>query len=133
MPASTGPPPGPTGGPRSRSGSTPSSPAGSTGRRTSHDLPPVPASFLAALHACGRSAARDPARFALNRIQVRGTAGQVVGTDGRAALLWGGFRFPFRDDVLVPAIPAFGSKELAGEGDVRVGLADGHLVVAVGP
>ena len=46
--------------------------------------------------------------------------GQLVGTDGRQALIWGGFTFPFADDLLVPAVPVFGCKELAGE-EVRVG------------
>ena len=97
------------------------------------DLAPVPASFLAALHECGRTAARDAGRFALTHLQVRGAAGQVIGTDGRWALVWGGFRLPFNGDLLVPAVPAFGSREFADAGEVRVGRADGELVVASGP
>ncbi len=97
------------------------------------DWSPAPARFLTALDECGRTAARDAGRFALDRVQVRGTAGQVVGTDGRVAVIAGGFALPFADDVLVPAIPAFGCRELAGEADVRVGRADGHLVVRAGP
>ena len=96
------------------------------------DWHPVPATLLTALHECGRTAARDAARFALHRVQVRGRAGQVVGTDGRTALLWSGFRFPFAEDLLVPAVPAFGCRELAG-GDVRLGRTASHLVVEVGP
>jgi hypothetical protein len=96
------------------------------------DRHPLPASVLTALHECGRTAARESARFALNRVQVRGATGQLVGTDGRQALIWGGFSFPFSDDLLVPAVPAFGCRELAGE-DVRVGRTATHLVVAIGP
>ena len=85
------------------------------------DLPAAPDAWsdaqptlLAALHECGRAAGREPARFALHRVQLRGSAGQVVGTDGKAALTAAGFAFPFADDVLVPAVPAFGGKDLAG-------------------
>ncbi|QDU18969.1 hypothetical protein [Urbifossiella limnaea] len=94
---------------------------------------PVPPRLLAALHECGRTAARDPGRYALHRVQVRGGAGAVVGTDGRTALVAGGFEFPFGEDLLVPAVPAFGCRELAGTAAVHVGRAGGHLAVRAGP
>lgn len=94
---------------------------------------PAPADFPAALHACGRAAAADAARFALHRVQVQGAAGRVVGTDGATALLWGGFDLPFAADLLVPAVPAFGTPELAGEPGVRVGRTATHLAVEAGP
>ncbi len=97
------------------------------------DWHPLPSGVLAALHECGRTAARDAGRFALTRVQVRGTAGQVVATDGRTALVWGGFAFPFADDVLVPAVPAFGARELGGEREVRLGRTVTHVVVGAGP
>ncbi len=93
----------------------------------------VPAAFLAALHECGRTTAKDATRFALTRVQVKGTAGQVIASDGRTALLRGGFTFPFADDLLVPAVPVFGSRELAAEPAFRVGRSADHLVVAAGP
>ena len=92
----------------------------------------LPETFPTALHECGRTAARESTRFALNQVQVRGTSGQVIGTDGRQALITGGFQFPFASDLLVPAVPAFGTRELAGE-EVRVGRTSTHLVVAAGP
>jgi hypothetical protein len=104
-----------------------------------HELPhppplaPVPPIFLAALHECGRTAARDSGRFALSKVQVQGRAGRVVGTDGKTALLWGGFKLPFADDLLVPVVEVFGSKELARGVGVRVGRSPTHLVVAAGP
>ena len=97
------------------------------------DWHPVPPDFLRALHECGRTTAREPGRYALARVQVRGKPGQVIGTDGRAALVWGGFDLPFADDVLVPALPVFGARELAGEAAARVGRTPTHLVVAAGP
>ena len=97
------------------------------------DMPPVAPSFLAALHECGRTTAGESTRFALTRVQVRGRAGQVIGTDGAVALVRCGFDLPFADDCLVPAVRAFGRKELAARADVRIGRTDTHLVVAAGP
>lgn len=89
--------------------------------------------FLTALHECGRTVARDNGRFALTKIQIQGSAGRVIGTDSKCAILWTGFAFPFSEVFLVPALPVFGSKELARETDIRVGRTANHLVVAVGP
>ncbi len=89
--------------------------------------------FLAALHEAGRTAAKEPSRYALQRIQVRGQNGRVIGTDGKRAYLHGEFPFPFAEDLLVPAVPVFGSRELAPGEDVQVGRTDTHFVVAVGP
>jgi hypothetical protein len=88
---------------------------------------------LAALHEAGRTAAREQVRYALTRTQVRGSAGTIVATDGKQALVQGGFTFPFPEDVLVPAIPVFGCKELAGQNEVRIGMTASHLVVMAGP
>jgi hypothetical protein len=89
--------------------------------------------FLAALHACGQTTSRqDKGRLALGRLQLRGSEGQVVGTDGMQLLVWGGFTLPFEGNLLVPAIPVFGSRELAKETEVCVGHTAEHLVVAAG-
>ena len=93
----------------------------------------VSPSFLAALHECGRTTAGESTRFALTRVQVRGQHGQVIGTDGAVAFIRCGFKLPFADDCLVPAVRAFGRKELAAHADLRVGRTDTHLVVAAGP
>ena len=104
-----------------------------------HELPtppqltPVAAKLLAALHECGRTAARESGRYALSKVQIQGKAGRVVGTDGKVALLWRGFRFPFPEDVLVPAVPVFGSKPLVRITEVKIGRTATHLVVAAGP
>lgn len=104
-----------------------------------HELPelpvlaPVKPELLAALHECGRTTARDDGRFTLSRVQVRGSTGTVIGTDGRTALLWAGFEVPFADDALVPALTVFGTKPLAGATPVRVGRTAESLVVSAGP
>ncbi len=96
------------------------------------DWHPVPTGFLTALHQCGRTAAKDATRFALTRLRLTGKAGTVTATDGRTALVWGGFNFPFAGDLLVPALPVFGSRELAAGGEVRAGRTPTQLVVGAG-
>lgn len=104
-----------------------------------HDLPvppalhATPAPILAALHECGRGTARESGRYALSKVQVQGRAGRVVGTDGKTALLWAGFTFPFDDTVLVPALPVFGAKPLVRITEVKIGRTATHLVVVAGP
>ncbi len=107
---------------------------------TDHTLPVRPdrteeltGAFLDAVHEAGRTAAREPTRYALHRVQVRGKKGQVIGTDGKRAYLRSGFDVPFAEDVLVPAVPVFGAKDLGPRDAVRVGRTDSHLVVGVGP
>ncbi len=96
---------------------------------------PAPPSVLTALHECGRAAARaGGGRYALTRVQVRGSTGQVVGTDGRVALVWGGFALPVGADVLVPTVPVFGARKFAcAAAAVRVGRTADEVVVAAGP
>ena len=96
------------------------------------ELSPLSGEFLTALHECGKTAARDVGRFVLDHLQIRGKAGQVIATDSKRALVWGGFVFPFGGDVLIPAIPAFGCRELAGAAEVRVGHSTTELIVACG-
>lgn len=96
-------------------------------------LTTVPVKLLSALHKCGRSSARDNGRFALSKVQIHGKSGRVIGTDGKAALLWGRFTFGFYDSVLVPALPVFGSKPLGKATELKIGRTATHLVVVAGP
>ena len=104
-----------------------------------HELPdppvlsPIGREFLTALHECGRGVAREGGRYALSKIQIQGKAGKVIGTDGKVALMWHGFALPFPHQVLVPAIPVFGAKEMARESTVRIGRTASHMVVAIDP
>lgn len=79
-----------------------------------------------------RCTAKDGVRFALQRLQLRGDSGDVIASDGRQLLIQRGFRFPWKGDVLVPAVAAFGCRELA-DGPVGVGRTDTHVVLRVGP
>jgi hypothetical protein len=93
---------------------------------------PMPAGFLQALDEAAKTIARDSVRFALTRLQLRGKTGEIVATDGRQLLVQGGFTFPWSDTVLAPRVPAFGIRELAGEGEVGVGRTRTHVAVKVG-
>jgi hypothetical protein len=66
-------------------------------------------------------------------VQLRGKSGSVVGTDGRQLFLQSGFAFPWEDDLLVPRVAAFGSRELAEAGSVSVGCTRTHVAVRAGP
>ncbi len=57
----------------------------------------------------------------------------MIGTDSKQLLVWGGFTLPFPDDLLVPAIPVFGSRELAEETEVVLGQTESEVVVTCGP
>lgn len=96
-------------------------------------LAAMPSDFLTALHEAGRTAARDPGKYAVTHVQVQGSKGKVTATDGRQALSWRGFTFPFSDDLLVPAVPVFGLKDVATQLDVQAGKSGDHLVVTAGP
>jgi hypothetical protein len=94
---------------------------------------PQPLALLTALDEAARTAARDTARYALLRVQLRGKSGSVVGTDGRQLLVYGGFTLPWEDNVLVPRVAAFGCRELATAGPVSVGRTKTHVAVRAGP
>jgi hypothetical protein len=70
---------------------------------------------------------------ALCRILLRAGDGAVVASDGRQLLVQFGFPFPWKDDVLIPALPAFASRQLSGEPDVRVGRQGERLLLEAGP
>jgi hypothetical protein len=95
---------------------------------------PLPEGFLPALDGVARTAAREAGpRFALHRVQLRGSTSQLVGTDGRQLLIHSGFDFGFSEDVLVPALPVFGSRELADCGPVESARLEDRVVIKAGP
>jgi hypothetical protein len=80
--------------------------------------------FLAALAAAGQRT---------DSVWLRCGRGEVVATDGNAVLAHRGFLLPGDSDLLLPACPAVGFAAIRNQRSVRVGLADGHLVVNAGP
>ena len=90
-------------------------------------------SFLQALDEAGAMTARDSARYALERILLRGKGGNVVASDGRHLLVQSGFDLPWPDHALVPRLGVWGMKELPPKGPVGVGRTKNHVFVQVGP
>lgn len=94
---------------------------------------PMPAGFLKALAEAARTAGKPSGRYALSRVLLRGRDGAVVATDARQLLVHGGFGLPWSDDLLVPAVPAFGSVELPPGEAAGVARAAGRVFVCAGP
>ena len=92
-----------------------------------------PPMLLPALRDAGSTTDPDCARFALDHVQLRGSTGTVAATDGRQLLLHGGFQFPWKEDLLVPALKVFGSAELPQDQPVEVGKSDDWVAIRVGP
>jgi len=96
------------------------------------EITPMPETLLDALHEASLTTAREPGKFALTRLLLRGRQGQVVGTDTRQLLLLGGFTFPFQEDLLIPRSGLFGLPALRSS-DVSLGRTATHLAMRVGP
>jgi hypothetical protein len=97
------------------------------------DVRELPADFLRAFTEAGRSTANQAIRYGLTRIQLCGSAGQVVATDGKQLLVQSGFPFPWREDVLVPRLAVFGHRDVLLDGPVRVGRVKDVVVLECGP
>jgi hypothetical protein len=89
--------------------------------------------FLIALGEAARTTAKEVVRYALVRVQLRGRDGQVVATDGKQLLVLGGFTFPWADDVLVPRLPVFGTRDVSFEEPVRMRRASDVVLLETGP
>src|SRR5260370_25733569 len=103
-------------------------------------IPEVPASWstcspdlLDALAEATATACDENARYALNRIAVRGSGGEVVGTDGGQILILGGFRLPWSGEVLVKRSPIYGCKALPRDEPILIGKTESHFVLRAGP
>ena len=59
--------------------------------------------------------------------------GEVVATDGKQLLIQRGFAFPWTDDVLVPKLSVFGSREVSSNAPVAIARTDKQVVVRVDP
>ena len=90
-------------------------------------------SILSALETASQCAAREETRYALATVQLRGDQGQIVATDGKQAVILGGFEFPWTENLLIAASPVFGMKDFAQAESVGVGKTDDHVVFSIGP
>jgi hypothetical protein len=102
--------------------------------------PPTPApgavtmepDFLPALAEAARTASHEVGRRSLSQVLLR-RDGSLVGTDGRQLLVQGGFSFPWDEDLLVPALPAFGCRELPRDEPASLGRKGDQVTLEVGP
>lgn len=77
-------------------------------------------------------AATESLRYSIEKLQLRGKSGEIVATDGRQLLIQSGFRFPWKDDVLIPNTTLFASRDLAIDSAVRVGRTATHVTFKIG-
>lgn len=103
------------------------------------DWPPVPQQmatlppeFLGALDDAMHTASRESFRYATHRVQFRGGTGQLIATDGKQLLIQSQFRFPFKEDLVVPQVLAFGSNALSQDKPVQIGRTGKFLTIQVG-
>jgi hypothetical protein len=93
----------------------------------------ISSEFALAMSEARKICAKDVVRFAMNAICLRGRSGEVASTDGRQLLRWGGFRFPWEEEVLVPAASVFDAAELQASAEGRIGRTEEHVFLRSGP
>jgi len=91
-----------------------------------------PAGLLDALAEATLTTDEGSTRYALDCIQLKGAAGEVVATDGRQILIQGGFRFPWDGDLLVRRTPLFAGRGLPRDRPVGVGRTETHVAIRAG-
>jgi hypothetical protein len=89
--------------------------------------------ILVGLNEAMSAAATNQVRYALTCIQLRGSKGEAVGSDGRQLLIVRGLGLPWTDDVLIPRTRLFEGKTFTDAEAVEMGRTDDHVVVRVGP
>lgn len=88
--------------------------------------------FLNAFQDAVETTSRDWGRFSLNRVQLRGDTGEMIGTDGKHLLIQRGYAFPWAERFLVPAPRVFTARELRRGEPVVVGRSESHFFVRTG-
>ena len=89
--------------------------------------------LMAALGDACETATTDSARYALDHLPLRGSAGQVISTDGRQLLIQDGFQFPWEGELLIPANRLLCSRELRRGKSVDVGSTAEWMTLRSGP
>ena len=89
--------------------------------------------LMVALGDACETATTDSARYALDHLQLRGSAGQVIGTDGRQLLIQDGFQFPWEGELLIPANRLLCSRELRRGKSVEIGRTAEWVTLRSGP
>ncbi len=89
--------------------------------------------LMDALHDACETATDDSSRYALDHLQLRGSAGQVISTDGRQLLIQDGFQFPWEGEILVPANRLLCSREMRRGKSVEIGRSTEWVALRSGP
>jgi hypothetical protein len=89
--------------------------------------------LMVALGDACETATTDSARYALDHLQLRGSEGQAISTDGRQLLVQDGFQFPWEGELLVPANRLLCSRELRRGKSIEVGKTDEWVTLRSGP
>ncbi|MBL9094688.1 MAG: hypothetical protein JNL96_25935 [Planctomycetaceae bacterium] len=76
---------------------------------------------------------RESTRYALGCLHLRGGLGRIDAADGRHVLTQAGFRFPWSDDVLLPANGILGCRALDLNQSIEVGRASDWIGFRIGP
>jgi len=92
---------------------------------------PIEPAILNVLAEASLSASSDNLRYATNNVQLRGSAGTIIATNGHQ-LLQTRFQLPWKADVLIPASNIYGAKELPHDGPVSIGKTDTHVAIQTG-
>ncbi|WP_417381918.1 hypothetical protein [Gimesia sp.] len=89
--------------------------------------------LMEALRDACETATEDSARYALDHLQLRGQAGQVISTDGRQLLVQDDFQFPWEGELLVPVNRLLCSRELRRGKPVEIGMTAEWVALRSGP
>jgi hypothetical protein len=89
--------------------------------------------LMVALGDACETSTTDSARYALDHLQLRGSEGKVISTDGRQLLIQDGFQFPWEGEFLVPANRLLCSRELRRGKSVEVGRTTEWVTLRSGP
>jgi hypothetical protein len=91
------------------------------------------ADVLAALAEASATCTGDSARYALECIQLRGSDGRIIATDGCQLLVRSGFGLPWDGDLLIRGSPIFACKAFIRDKSIQIGKTDTHVVLRIGP
>jgi len=89
--------------------------------------------LLDALRDASSTADPTSARYSLGCVQLRGSRGDIIATNGRELLLQSGFELPWDDDLLVLGNAVFRSRELRSHGPITIGKTDKWVTLQSGP
>jgi hypothetical protein len=100
-------------------------------------LPPAklyhaPASFAETLRLALPCCSRQGERYATHCIFLDGANNRMAATDGQQLLVLTGLPFAWKEEILLPALPAFALKDVL-QGDVQIGKTGTQVTLSAGP